>query len=318
MKKHLITGITGQDGLFLVKRIIEAEPRSKVIGISRSLETSLFYKNLNSLGVKDNSNIKIHNLNLNNASVTEEFLKDLKPDSVYNLTGPSSPYESIQNPNKYNQVENIFNNLTAAFIKNRNFPNFFQASSSEMFKNNNNSKLSEDSIFDPISPYANYKLKNHNNVLELREEYNWNIYSGIMFNHESEFRKEQYLFKKIINSARLIKAGKQSELVVGSLDYVRDWSFAGDISSGIYLITNNGKSGSYVMGSGVENNIGYLISIVFQHFKLDVNDFVSTDSSLLRKGDPDYIVSNPSKIREELGWKTSLNFEDLVYRCISL
>ena len=77
MKKHLITGITGQDGLFLVKRIIEAEPRSKVIGISRSLETSLFYKNLNSLGVKDNSNIKIHNLNLNNASVTEEDRKSV-------------------------------------------------------------------------------------------------------------------------------------------------------------------------------------------------------------------------------------------------
>ena len=318
MKKHLITGITGQDGLFLVKKILEEEDNPIIFGISRESNGINFYKNLNSLEIKNVENIKLFNLNLNSRSDTLSFIKEYSPDTVYNLTGPSSPYESVQNPEKYKQIETIFDNLTSALIENKNFANFYQASSSEMFENNGKSKLSELSEFNPKSPYAKSKFRNHLKVLELRRQYNWDIFSGIMFNHESEFRKEKYLFKKVINSALKIKNKQIEKLEVGSLDYVRDWSFAGDISEAIYKISNYGKSDSYVIGSGVENSIGDLISIVFEYFNLDMDKKVHIDPTILRKGDPDYIVSNPTKIKNELSWTTSLSFNETVLRCIEL
>ena len=113
--------------------------------------------------------------------------------------------------------------MTDALIENKNLANFYQASSSEMFESSNRTKLNEQSEFNPKSPYAKHKFRNHQKVLELRRQFDWNIYSGIMFNHESEFRKENYLFKKVINSALKIKDKQLEKLEVGSLDYVRDW-----------------------------------------------------------------------------------------------
>ena len=318
MKKHLITGITGQDGIFLVKKILEAEDNPLIFGISREVDGVRFYKNLKSLKIENIKNIKLFNLNLNNSSDTSSFIKEYSPDNVYNLTGPSSPYESIQNPEIYIQVENIFDNLTDALIENKNLANFYQASSSEMFKSSDRTKLSELSEFNPKSPYAKHKFRNHQKVLELRRQFDWNIYSGIMFNHESEFRKEKYLFKKVINSAQKIKNKQLEKLEVGSLDYVRDWSFAGDISEAIYKVSNHGKSDSYVIGSGIENSIRDLVSIVFEYFNVDMERAVHVNPSILRKGDSDYIVSDPAKIKKELNWETSLNFKETVLRCIDL
>ena len=318
MKKHLITGITGQDGLFLVKKILEEEENPLIFGISRNVDGINFYKNLKSLEIENIENVKLFNLNLIDSLETSYFIKEHSPDNIYNLTGPSSPYESIQNPEKYIQIETIFDNLTDALIENKHFANFYQASSSEMFENADRTKLNELSKFNPKSPYAKYKFRNHLKVLELRRQFDWNISSGIMFNHESEFRKEKYLFKKVINSALKIKNKQLEKLEVGSLDYVRDWSFAGDISEAIYKISNHGKSDSYVIGSGIENSIGDLISIVFEYFNLDMEKKVHVNPSILRKGDPDYIISDPSKIKNELDWKTSLNFNETVLRCIEL
>ena len=318
MKKHLITGITGQDGLFLVKKILEEEENPLIFGISRNIDGIDFYKNLKRLEIENIENIKLFNLNLNNSLDTSSFIKEYSPDNVYNLTGPSSPYESIKNPKKYIQIETIFDNLTDALIENKHFANFYQASSSEMFENSDRSKLNEISAFNPKSPYAKSKFRNHLKVLELRRQFDWNIYSGIMFNHESEFRKEKYLFKKVINSALKIRDKQIEKLEVGSLDYVRDWSFAGDISEAIYKISNYGKSASYVIGSGNENSIGDLISIVFEYFNLDIEKKVNVNQTILRKGDPDYIVSDPSKIKNELDWETSLSFNETVLRCIEL
>jgi len=187
-----------------------------------------------------------------------------------------------------------------------------------MFESIDKTKLNELSEFNPKSPYAKHKFRNHQKVLELRRQFDWNIYSGIMFNHESEFRKEKYLFKKVINSALKIKNKQLQKLEVGSLDYVRDWSFAGDISEAIYKISNHGKSDSYVIGSGVENSIHDLVSIVFEYFNLDMEKKVHVNPSILRKGDSNYIVSDPSKIKNELNWETSLSFKETILRCIEL
>ena len=317
MKNILITGITGQDGVFLTSEIIKNNSNLNIYGVSRGKNNSLFFDKLNTLIKASTDSIKLLNVDLNNYEETKKLIQDTKPDFVYNLTGPSSVYDSLKNPSVTKSlIVNIFDNLTKAIIEESLFPNFYQASSSEMFGIDNGKKLDEESKFNPNSPYAEAKLDNHFKVLKLAEKYEWNIFSGIMFNHESQFREDNYLFMKIINGAINIKNKKIDKLTLGSLDYVRDWSYAGDTSKAIYKITNEGKSNTYVIGSGKGHQIKNIVEIVFDRFNLDVTKYIDIDESLIRKGDPKSIVSNPLKIQEELNWSSEVSFENLVNICI--
>ena len=156
-------------------------------------------------------NITLLNLDLLNSDNVDKLIKQYSPNTVYNLSGPSSVYESLKNPFIEEQIKIIFNNLTNILISSNNFCNFFQASSSEMFGNTNTEILNENTDFSPNSPYALAKLNNHNLVKEYSSKYNWNIFSGIMFNHESRFRHENYLIMKIITTALQISSGKIPE-----------------------------------------------------------------------------------------------------------
>ena len=315
--KVLITGISGQDGIFLTNKLLESHKNITIYGTSRNYNEKKFLKNLKSVSNSENfSDVIIKNINLLDSNSVENMVNEIRPDLLFNLSGPSSVYESLKNPNIKKQIGKIFDNLINAGIKKNNFFKFFQASSSEMFNQHVNEKLNENSMFNPISPYAEGKLEVHKKIENIKKEYNWKISSGIMFNHESEFRHNDYLFMKIIKSAIEIKNNKKNNLIVGSLDLVRDWSFAGDFAEAIYLICLDGNGENYVMGSGVGRSINDLVRIIFEHFNLDPEEFIEVDSANLRPGDPLEIVSDPSKIKDELNWETSLGFEDLILRCI--
>ncbi len=315
--KVLITGISGQDGIFLTNKLLESHKNITIYGTSRNYNEKKFLKNLKSVSNSENfSDVIIKNINLLDSNSVENMVDEIRPDLLFNLSGPSSVYESLKNPNIKKQIGKIFDNLINAGIKKNNFFKFFQASSSEMFNQHVNEKLNENSMFNPISPYAEGKLEVHKKIENIKKEYNWKISSGIMFNHESEFRHNDYLFMKIIKSAIEIKNNKKNNLIVGSLDLVRDWSFAGDFAEAIYLICLDGNGENYVMGSGVGRSINDLVRIIFEHFNLDPEEFIEVDSANLRPGDPLEIVSDPSKIKDELNWETSLGFEDLILRCI--
>ena len=137
-----------------------------------------------------------------------------------------------------------------------------------------------------------------------------------MFNHESEFRDANYLTSKIIKNVIEIHNKKQNKIVIGSLDYVRDWSFAGDIMNAALLLSFNNAKGPFIMGSGIGRSIKDLIQIVFNYFDLNWEKYTDIDESLLRKGDPKIKISDPTKIFNEFGWKTQVSFEDLIIRCI--
>lgn len=315
--KILITGISGQDGIFLSKLIDKNYKNYKIIGVSRNFSTRSFCKKIKLKDDLRTKEIKLLDVNLLNKEYVNKLLNDFRPDMLFNLSGPSSVYESIKNPQIEKDVINIFNNITDSLIANKIFCNFFQASTSEMFGSSSKEMgLDETSKFLPNSPYASGKLKNHYKVRELREKYNWNIYSGIMFNHESEYRKDEYLFMKIINGAYNIKKNKQNSLILGSLDYSRDWSYAEEIVEGFFSLINNGSSCDYVLGSGTHTSIGQVVDIVFSYFDLDYRDHIITNPELLRNNDPIKIYSNPSKIYNELGWKTKLKIEDFVLKII--
>ncbi len=316
--KVLITGISGQDGIFLVNKLLESHSDIKIYGTSRNYNEKIFLDNLGSVSkIKNFNNVLVHNINLLDSNLVENMIDEIKPDLLFNLSGPSSVYESIKNPNIKNEIVKIFDNLINAGIKSNNFFKFFQASSSEMFNQHINMKLNEKTDFNPNSPYAEGKLQVHQKIENIKQKYSWMINSGIMFNHESEFRQNDYLFMKIIKTAKDIKKNKKNNLTVGSLDLVRDWSFAGDFAEAIHLICLDGNGENYVIGSGVGKSINDLVQVVFQYFNLDPNEFIKVDSTNLRIGDPLEIVSDPSKIKEKLNWETELGFEDLILRCIN-
>jgi len=315
--KILITGISGQDGIFLSSYLLKKEEDIQIFGVTRSKDED-FYNNLKKVsGEFDSKNIKLVNLDLYNKNEIKSFLSDTQIDKIAHLSGPSSVYKSFLDPENYkNLIIDQFHNLTNACIEINLQPNFFQASSSEMFSNNAEIPLSEKSLMKPRSPYAEAKYSLHNKVLDLKNNRNWNIKSGIMFNHESEFRSNEFLIMKIINTVIEIKNLGSSELTVGSLDYFRDWSYAMDIAEGIGDILFEDVPVDYVIGSGKGNSIRDLIEIVSNYFGLDYKNFIKVDPSLLREGDPTNIVADPSLIKENLSWGAKTSFEVMIKKII--
>ena len=317
-KKVLITGITGQDGIFLSKELVEND-NYEIIGLSRKNNLNSFNKKLKTLKFDLNKfqNIKIINIDLTEKSEVKKLIKDNKFDFVYNLSGPSSVYESIKNPQKSKmEISLIFNNLIDSFVDENYFPNFFQASSSEMFNEKPTEKITEEIRLSPTSPYGKAKAEIHEYISSIRNKYNWNISSGIMFNHESELRSDDYLFMKIINRAIEIKNNVNNEIKLGSLDIQRDWSYAGDVMKAAKLIIESDNGEDYVIGSGNPTSIKSLVEFVFRYFDLDYLNYFQEDKNLLRPNEPKIKYSSPKKIKEDFGWETKLTVNDILEKCI--
>ena len=160
MKKIIITGISGQDGLFLSKLLLKEHENISILGFTRNDDQSFFYNNLKKIHNKDHEKIQLIKVDYNNFHQITDLIKSFSPNYIYNLMGPSSVYDSIANPKNGEFIKNTFDSITNALIEDRNFCNFFQSSSSEMF-DISNLPLSEDSIMRTRSPYAEAKLRNH-------------------------------------------------------------------------------------------------------------------------------------------------------------
>ena len=310
----LITGISGQDGAFLANRFLSEDlTKYNIYGTSRQ-KPSLALKKINSLGCNVD-NLKILQTDLTESTEVLNLISDINPTQVFNLSGPSSVYDSINNANYFETTINkIFDNLINACIHLHTLPVFFQACSSEMFSKENSMPLNEESIFDPRTPYAKAKFTTFEKINQLKEKYDWNIKSGIMFNHESELRDSNYLFMKIFNSAKLIKSNKQNSLELGSIDIARDWSFAGDIANAIFLMNQSDYVNNFVIGSGKATTIKELISKVSSLYEINLEKYIVINPSLMRQGDPEIIVSDPSLIKQSLNWSPEYTFDALLER----
>ena len=167
-------------------------------------------------------------------------------------------------------------------------------------------------MFAPNSAYAKAKHGVHLKTLQMREEFDWNIISGIMFNHESEFRSSNFLIMKLVEEAISIENGDKKVVELPSLDIARDWTYAKEMSEAMFNLVYNNFFGSFVIGSGKSTSLNEIIEYIFKMINLDYRDYVVVDNNKLRAGETIVVTSNPKKIYENINWKAKLNIFDVV------
>jgi GDPmannose 4,6-dehydratase len=318
MNNVLITGINGQDGVILTSKLLKLSKDINILGTSRTPDKLSFLNKISIFNeIKDLPNVNIIDVDFFDTKQLNKIITNFRPDTVFNLMGPSNVNESINNEDYY------FKNIYLSFeclVKQLNQLNkkikFFQASSSEMF-GESSSPLNEQSHFLPRNPYssAKYAIKEsiENNKLDVK---NIIFLEAIMFNHDSELRSRNFLIMKIISDTIDIYKKKIKKSTVGSLDYIRDWSYAGDVMDAAIQMLKLETNHSFVVGSGIGTSIEKLLDITFSEFNLEWHKFVEVDNNLLRKNDPLIIVSDPSKIENKLGWSAKYSIDEMIRKFI--
>lgn len=309
MKTAVITGITGQDGSFLAELLLEKNYR--VIGLVRrsSMEDKKLF---NIEHLLNNKNLIIKNGDLTDSSSIWRVVQEFKPDEFYNLAAQSHVGASFTSPESTFEINStgVLNCLEA--IRNIN-PNtkFYQASTSEMFGDNINVPQSETTTFSPVSPYACGKLAAHSLVVNYRKAYGLFACSGILFNHESERRGEQFVTRKITKAAARIRLGLQKELRLGNLEARRDWGYAKEYVELMWKMLQHEIADDYVIGTGKTYTIRDFISCVSEAAGYDLMEYVIIDESFKRPSEVPLLQANPAKARNLLGWQPKVDLKDL-------
>lgn len=307
MKTAIITGITGQDGAYLADLLLKKN--YKVIGLLRSND-SVKYKNLDHLKITSKIIFDVCDLlDINNVITV---LNKYCPHEIYNLAAQSSVSESFNQP-----IETLNFNIISVVnllesIKNidKNIK-YYQASSSEMFGHINNLPLREDSVFHPVSPYGISKASAHWITVNYRESFGLFTTSGILFNHESVLRGENFIIKKIIKGALEIKKGIKDVLVVGNIDIKRDFGYAPKYVEAMYLMMQHGKPDDYIIASGVSLSIREIIYYVFGRIGI-MEDKILIDKEFFRPNEIEDIYGDAAKAKSQLGWKYDMSFFDVL------
>jgi GDPmannose 4,6-dehydratase len=307
----LVIGVSGQDGSYLAKLLLEKGYR--VIGTSRDHEVNQFC-NLNYLGIKED--IILTSMDACDFHSVISVLKRYRPAEVYNLSGQSSVGMSFQYPletlnsilmGTVNLLECI--RLVDISIK------FYNAGSSEVFGNTAEPAI-ETTPFRPVSPYATAKAAATYAVSNYRDCYGMFACTGIMFNHESSLRPERFVTKKIVSSAKRIASGSLEKLTLGRLDISRDWGWAPEYVEAMWRMLSNSEAEDFVIATGESHTLLEFVEKVFSFFDLNWNEFVVAEASLCRPMDPDIIVGNPEKALKNLDWLAETKFDSLINKLV--
>ena len=305
-KKALITGITGQDGSYLAELLLEKG--YEVVGLHRRSSTVTFERITH---LTDRIALVPADL-LDEASMIR-VLRDHRPTEVYNLAAQSFVQTSFAQPVLTGEVTALgVTRLLDAILLVDPSIRFYQASSSEMFGKVVEVPQTERTPFHPRSPYGVAKVYGHWITVNYRESYGLHASSGILFNHESPRRGLEFLPRKVAFSAAAIKLGLQEKLAVGNLDSERDWGYAPDYVRGMWMMLQQDEPDDYVLATGETHSGRELVQIAFDQVGLNWEDHVVIDQQFFRPAEVDLLIGNPSKAREQLGWKPEVGFEELV------
>lgn len=305
--KALITGISGQDGAYLAKLLLEKG--YEVHGAARDAQMATFY-NLQQIGVKEK--ISFHSMALNDFRSVLQVLSKVKPDEIYNLAGQSSVGLSFEQPVETLESISVGTlNLLEAIRFVGSSAKLYNAGSSECFGNTEGQPADEETPFRPRSPYAVAKATAFWEVANYREAYNLFACTGILFNHESPLRPERFVTKKIVKSACRIAAGSNENLHLGNISIARDWGSAQEYVEAMWLILQEEKPDDYVIATGETHTLEEFVAAIFNTLGLNWYDHVISDPSLLRPTEIMVSRADPSKAARQLGWKASKRMADV-------
>lgn len=311
-RKALITGITGQDGSFLAELLLAKD--YEVYGIVRR-SSSFNRGRIDHLHQPSEiSGLRLIYGDMNDSSSLNKALRTVKPDEIYNLAAQSHVRVSFDIPEYTGEVTALGTlRMLEAIRESGISPRFYQASSSELFGNTPEIPQCETTPFLPRSPYAISKLFAYWTTVNYRESYNMFAVNGILFNHESERRGENFVSRKITRSAARIKLGLQDKLVLGNLDARRDWGYAKDYVEAMWLMLQQDKPDDYVIATGESHSVRDLLDVCFSRLNLDWHDYVEISPHYFRPSEVNHLMGDASKALRELGWRPTIDFEGLIH-----
>src|SRR6266566_2964487 len=315
-KRALITGITGQDGSYLAEYLLAQG--YEVWGLVRGQSNPRVRRVRQLLG-----DVRLVRGDLLDQGSLISAVERVQPDEVYNLAAISYVPMSWQQAELTGEVTGlgvlrvleairVCSGISASRGPGRGQIRFYQASSSEMFGMVRESPQTEQTPFHPRSPYGVAKAYGHFLTQNYRESYGMFAVSGILFNHESPRRGAEFVTRKISLGVAKVKLGYERQLRLGNLSARRDWGFAGDYVQAMHLMLGQDEPVDYVVGTGVTHSVAELVELAFGAAGLDWRDHVECDQALIRPAEVDMLCADPSKAREQLGWKPKIQFPELV------
>jgi len=310
-RRALITGITGQDGLYLSELLLSKG--YEVYGLIRGQNNPK--ESLVRATVPD---VRLISGDLQDLSSLLRALEHSRPHEVYNLGAISYVAYSWEQASLTSQVTGIgvLSMLEAIRLWAKGdlaSVRFYQASSSEMFGKVRSVPQNENTLLWPRSPYGVAKVFGHYMTINYRESYDMHASSGILFNHESPRRGPEFVTRKVSQAVARISRGTQSELRLGNLDARRDWGYAGDYVEAMWLMLQQDEPDDYVISTGQTHQIRDLVDLSFKHVGIeDWEPYVVLDPSFLRPAEVDLLVGDSTKAHERLGWKPKVTFAELV------
>jgi len=305
-KRALITGVTGQDGSYLAELLLDEG--YEVYGLVRRSSSARLERIAH---VQDRLHLVQGDL-LDQSSL-QRALAETRPDEVYNLAAQSFVPRSFDEPVLTAEITALgVTRLLEAVRHVCPEARFYQASTSEMFGDAEESPQRETTPFHPRSPYGVAKVYAHWITVNAREAYGLHASSGILFNHESPRRGVEFVTRKITRAAARIALGKEKELKLGNLDARRDWGFAGDYVRAMWRMLQEERADDYVIATGVTHSVREVCEVAFRALGLDWREHVRVDERFLRPADVQALVGDASKARNRLDWRPAVPFADLI------
>lgn len=308
-KTAFVTGITGQDGPYLARLLLEKD--YKVVGLIKRYSNPNL-ENLKFLGID-------RDLELVTGDITDEnsinnLIKSFRPEEFYNLAAQSfvgASWDLNKLTTEVNAVGTL--NILNAIKTHSTNTRFYQASTSEMFGNSKTGQQDEDTPFRPRSPYGVSKLYAHWMTINFRESYGLHTNCGILFNHESPLRGMEFVTRKITNGVARIKLGLADKIVLGNLDVTRDWGYAGDYVEAMWLMLQQDVADDYVIATGKHHSISQLLDIAFRHVGIsDWSKYIESDPRFKRPAELHGLCGDSTKARTKLGWEPKTDFSNMI------
>jgi len=305
-KRALITGVTGQDGILLAHFLLKK--KYSVYGTTRNLAPESL-RLLQALKLTEQT--EIISVPLDNFERVVAVIKNVRPDEIYHFAGPSSVGLSFAQPREtYAGVVGVTLNLLEAIRQFDSPIRLFNAGSGEMF-GPQASALDENSRVAPVIPYAIAKAASYFQVANYRDAYRLHLSTGILFNHESPLRNENFVTKKIARAASRISRGEQTLLELGNINIQRDWGWAPEYIEPIWRMLQQDQPQDFVIASGKTSSLTDYLNAVFGYFNLRWQDHVRVSENLLRAIDLPEVHANPARAERVLGWRAKTSFDEI-------